>query len=578
MFKQDIIVAALMVLWVTGASRRLPSRLGLFEKRPTAKSDVCGTVSISTCNLIGSNRTKWTNGLGAAHDHSEFTPAFSKRRHLIMDRAVIASVVVGLGCMSLCGLGTGCLFYPTQCPVSTSVVIPMGIVGLASLVPVVAIWLAAWRDHATAKASLDERSNLLPTTSSLAESARLPVYMYSSHFLSSWGDRMWQFAMPLLFMEIFVDTLLPSALFSLIVYIVGVLTVPIVGAWIDHTNRLRVMQISIVVENGCIVLSTISLGSILYVLDQDPTTSHWSGAMLALFGVTVVAGAIGQAYTDAQTLSIQQDWVVVVARDTGVPLGEWNASLRQINLLCSLVSPAAFGCIMEFAGSDPMTRAAIGASVVGVWNLLAAPLEYCMRVETYHLVPALQSQPTQAKKRPSINCRQYMASWLEYYQHPTFLVSVSFCALYMTVLTGSGLNLAYLQWRGVPQSILGTIAGLGALSGLLGTLLFPVLTRYLQSVPRVAVVSVWLFWLTLAPIWVACVWYGESSASDYIMMGMVLISRMWLWACDLAETQIMQEWVEPEHRGTLDQRHAKCHVQALLHCHAACGGVSQRPN
>ena len=30
--------------------------------------------------------------------------------------------------------------------------------------------------------------------------------LYCSHFLSAWGDRMWQFAVPVLFMDIFLDT------------------------------------------------------------------------------------------------------------------------------------------------------------------------------------------------------------------------------------------------------------------------------------------------------------------------------------------------------------------------------------
>ncbi|RHY05357.1 hypothetical protein DYB25_000569 [Aphanomyces astaci] len=283
---------------------------------------------------------------------------------------------------------------------------------------------------------------------------------------------------------------------------------------------------------------------------------HWSWPMIGLFGVTVVAGAVGQAYTDAQTLSIQQDWVVVVARETGVPLGDWNASLRRIDLICKLASPVAFGLIMDFAGDAPMTRAATGAAVVGVWNLLAAPLEYCMRVDTYHFVPALHDQPNQLKKKPTLNFTQYFASWTEYFNHPTFLASFSFCALYMTVLTGDGLNSAYLQWRGVPLSLLGTYAGLssglGGLFGFLGTLVFPVLLGCLGSIERVSVWSVWCFWATLVPVWVACVWYGESSVSDYIMMVAVLFSRMWLWSCDLGETQIMQEWVEADRRGSIN--------------------------
>ncbi|KAF0754674.1 hypothetical protein AaE_005241 [Aphanomyces astaci] len=174
-----------------------------------------------------------------------------------------------------------------------------------------------------------------------------------------------------------------------------------------------------------------------------------------------------------------------------------------------------------------------------------------MRVDTYHFVPALHDQPNQLKKKPTLNFTQYFASWTEYFNHPTF-ASFSFCALYMTVLTGDGLNSAYLQWRGVPLSLLGLSSGLGGLFGFLGTLVFPVLLGCLGSIERVSVWSVWCFWATLVPVWVACVWYGESSVSDYIMMVAVLFSRMWLWSCDLGETQIMQEWVEADRRGSIN--------------------------
>ncbi|CAK4204001.1 hypothetical protein AeNC1_000250 [Aphanomyces euteiches] len=122
----------------------------------------------------------------------------------------------------------------------------------------------------------------------------------------------------------------------------------------------------------------------------------------------------------------------------------------------------------------------------------------------------------------------------------------------MSVLTGGALNIAYLQWRGVPQSILGLIAGLGAFFGLLGTVAFPALVKCLGSIERVSLWTVWFFWCTLAPVWVSCVWFGQSPYADYIMMVAVVISRIWLWACFLAETQIMQEYVEPDRRGAIN--------------------------
>ena len=45
---------------------------------------------------------------------------------------------------------------------------------------------------------------------------------------------------------------------------------------------------------------------------------------------------------------------------------------------------------------------------------------------------------------------------------------------------------------------------------------------------------------------------GESTTSDYTLIGCMIISRAGLWAFDLAETQIMQEWTEPGRRGLLN--------------------------
>lgn len=74
-----------------------------------------------------------------------------------------------------------------------------------------------------------------PPSKALAE---IRSFMYASHFLSSWGDRMWQFAVPLLFMEIFVDTLLPSALFSLLLYLGCTLCMTSAGRWVDRAPRM----------------------------------------------------------------------------------------------------------------------------------------------------------------------------------------------------------------------------------------------------------------------------------------------------------------------------------------------------
>lgn len=377
---------------------------------------------------------------------------------------------------------------------------------------------------------------------------------------------MWQFAVPILFMEIFVDTLLPSASFSLAMYATCMVVIPSVGRQIDRMNRWTAMKYAIVAENAMIVLSSGLLVAILVATNADGIHKpEWTWRLVLLFAATLVCGGIGQVLNDAQTIGLERDWVVVIAGGDSAKLAQLNTTMRRIDLACKILGPMAFGIIMDFAGDDPTTRATIGAAAVGVWNVASTPLEFVMTQDIYHLVPQLaikeheDAKPDIHSKDEKESCgshvvnevAHFLNSWKEYARHPVFLLSFSFCSLYMTVLSGGALNMAYLKWRGVANSLLGSSQGAGAIAGLLGTLAFPYLRKW-GRLEHIAVLCVWVFWLCLVPILVAFVFTGESALSDYLLLGCVVISRMWLWTTDLAETQIMQEWIEPNRRGAVN--------------------------
>lgn len=312
------------------------------------------------------------------------------------------------------------------------------------------------------------------------------------------GDRMWEFAVPILFMEIFVDTLLPSACFSLVMYATCLLAIPWVGRQLDAANRWKAMQFAIILENANIIASTMLLGSILLITNADGLHKpEWTWPLTLLFIGTLVCGGVGQVLSEAQTLGIERDWVVIIAQSSGEDrssaLASLNTILRRIDLACKLLGPLAFGVIMDFAGHDPTTRAMIGASTVAIWNALSTPLEYFMTQDIYKLVPELatkedpdapgdkeqRQQATTADGKSTLS--RYAAMWRSYSQHPVFLLSFSYCALYMTILDNGSLNTAYLKWRGVPDSLLGLSRGAGAVFGLLGTMLFPYLRRHFAA-------------------------------------------------------------------------------------------------
>eukprot|EP00644_Phytophthora_capsici_P006411 jgi/Phyca11/554939/estExt2_Genewise1Plus.C_PHYCAscaffold_660087 len=444
----------------------------------------------------------------------------------------------------------------------------MLIIGASMLVPIVGC-LFATRLDSYEEAEL-EKARLLQ------QPRRVLMYLYAAHLLSAWGDRMWEFAIPILFMEIFVDTLLPGACFSLVMYATchpiasRWMEIPSIGKQLDAANRWKAMRLAIVLENANIIASTGLLGAMLLVTDADGLHKpEWTWPLTLLFVGTLICGGVGQVLSEAQTLGIERDWVVIIAQDNGADrsasLAKLNTTLRRIDLACKLLGPLAFGVIMDFAGRDPSTRAMIGSATVAIWNGLSTPLEYFLTRDIYELVPGLATKEEDSdstSKEEGVHQRdpaedqstlsRYAGMWGNYSRHPVFLLSFSYCALYMTVLDNGSLNTAYLKWRGVPDSLLGSSRGAGAVFGLLGTVLFPYLRRAVSRLERVAVLSIWLFWLFLAPVLVTFLVAGESRLSDYVMLCCMVGARMWLWSADLAETQLMQEWVEPSRRGAIN--------------------------
>ncbi|KAL4161220.1 hypothetical protein PRNP1_001775 [Phytophthora ramorum] len=485
-----------------------------------------------------------------------------------MEATVFVCLVVGLisallaldSAACVAGLEHACLVPPPANMVTL-------ILSTVTLMPVGACLITAWVD--ARDVANGEQQPLLSSGADAATTRprRVITYLYAGHLLSAWGDRMWGFAVPILFMDIFVDTLLPSAAFSLAMYVVCIFMIPTVGHHLDRWNRWSAMKYAIILENLTIVVNSVILALILLVTNADGVHKpEWTWTLALMFAGTLVCGGVGQVLNDAQTLGIERDWVVVIAgADNSTALAKLNTTMRRIDLSCNILGPMAFGFIVDFAGSDATTRAMVGAAVVGLWNLISMPLEYCMTHDVYHLVPELavrahhedEGDDKDNKSSPSSDAElgtlaRYAKMWANYVKHPVYLVSFSFCALYMTILSGGALNTAYLKWRGVSNALLGASRGAGAVAGLVGTLIFPWLRSKMKRVERVAVLSVWLFWLCLAPVLLAFLFTGESIVSDYVMLTCVVVSRAWLWSTDLAETQIMQEWISPSQRGAIN--------------------------
>jgi hypothetical protein len=81
--------------------------------------------------------------------------------------------------------------------------------------------------------------------------------LYTSHFLSTWNSRLFEFGAILFLGEIFPGTLLPASVYALTRSAAAVVGAPALGRWVDGGERLGVVRWSI----GMFILVTICVVS-----------------------------------------------------------------------------------------------------------------------------------------------------------------------------------------------------------------------------------------------------------------------------------------------------------------------------
>lgn len=147
--------------------------------------------------------------------------------------------------------------------------------------------------------------------------------------------------------------------------------------------------------------------------------------------------------------------------------------------------------------------------------------------------------------------------------------------LYMTVLSLGFLMTSYLRWTGLTQAELAGYRGIGALTGLAATAIFPPLRRrlglhacaVLGIVYQLACLAGGVLPVTLMAGALAGGGSGgggeagegaevaptgaPSVVAVRVLVAGVVSSRTGLWMYDLAVTQLVQERVEQEHLGAV---------------------------
>eukprot|EP01084_Bolivina_argentea_P006487 12314_1 len=391
--------------------------------------------------------------------------------------------------------------------------------------------------------------------------------LYTSHLLQTFGDRLWQFAIPILFTEFYTHSILPQSVFAFATNAAVFVFMPTFGSWIDIANRLFVVRSTILIQNICIIISSV----LLYIMSDIYSTNPNIDLPLALyFSGCIVTSMVGQIMGMGATLALEKDWVVVLCQKNETILTTINGRMRRIDLFCKLLAPALFGVMTQYLGQSGKEKIQYGLIWIVLWNIIGFFLEYCTIHIAYRNNPILAEQKKidpNAKKQN--NFSKLFNGWKCYIKSNMIWVSLSYCMLYCSVLDGGTLVTAYLRFQGLPFSVLGIAKGIGACFGIFGTFLTPCLANKCGlKMELIGIFTIWLFWICLIPagieLFVENVFnkplitdnniniHGINHINCYVILFSMIIARLGLWSFDLVENQLMQTKVKQSVRAQIN--------------------------
>nr|XP_009664576.1 PREDICTED: solute carrier family 40 member 1 [Struthio camelus australis] len=337
--------------------------------------------------------------------------------------------------------------------------------------------------------------------------------LYLGHALSTWGDRMWHFAVSVFLVELYGNSLLLTAVYGLVVAGSVLLLGAIIGDWVDKNSRLKVARTSLVVQNASVILCGIILMIVFLFKTQLLTLYHgWLLTMCYILVITIAN--IANLASTATAITIQRDWIVVVAGEDRSKLADMNATIRRIDQLTNILAPMAVGQIMTFG--SPV----IGCGFISGWNLMSMCVEYLLLWKVYQKTPtlALKSSKVEESELKQLNVKKesdmkpaegvqlivekdvtgfepqqekevscatriaepfitFRDGWVAYYNQPVFLAGMGLAFLYMTVLGFDCITTGYAYTQGLSGSVLSLLMGASAITGIMGTVAFTWLRR-----------------------------------------------------------------------------------------------------
>ena len=412
---------------------------------------------------------------------------------------------------------------------------------------------------------------------------RQRVLLYSSHTLSMWNSRSYEFAAVLFTTSAYPHTLTVVSLRGLSANFASLLFSPAVGRWCNrHPSRIRTLQLCIIFQRICICVACIGWTAIVHSGGTDAAIGKPPDAQDFLLPVwlkntimalLIVRGMLEKLSWVGNLIIMERDWVPLLASPTSTPaLHVLNADIKRIDLISKLVAPLAISGLVVGLNSLRIT-----AILIALMQLATVVPEVFMARSVWRSSSALQSPKSASKEEVEImpSFRHRITTWTgvlrRYISSPVFLPSVAWTIQPFSVLTLAASMTAYLLAADFPLTQITFARTLSTIVEIASSILTPLLISWFRRrpgreglddgngiQPLISVGLIGLSWqlCLLTPAVVALIVLQNSnihppvsySLVTGVLLGSLALSRLGPFAYALVEQQLVQVGVPAEQR------------------------------
>ena len=292
--------------------------------------------------------------------------------------------------------------------------------------------------------------------------------LYTSHTLSMWNSRSYEFASILFVASAYPNTMTVASLRGLSANLASLLLSPAVGRWCNrYPSRLWTLQLCIVLQRICICIACFGWLFIVQAhntgqhsdhdgpaAQQDKALPTWVKS--AIMAILLLLGTLEKLSWVGNLLVMERDWIPLLASPASKPaLHVLNASIKRIDLFSKLIAPLAVSAFDLGVRSLKVT-----ALLIAAMQVVSVGPEMWAAMKVWKSCPALQA-PRQgvevvdseeysesssfARKLATVTVgvRRYVGS-------SVFIPSIASAVLPFSVLNLSGSMTTYLLGSPLP--------------------------------------------------------------------------------------------------------------------------------